>query len=677
MKSNVLLLVAAVVVVSVIVTLNQFFLFNYRAEMAQQFNNQQLMLAENISENIERKVVHIEGALASLSKIIGDATFQRSDLDRFVNDAFALDKDVIRDLRLFDNDGVLKLTSLGLPMDETDYAYIKIARILKDGDVFLIDRSAEQMLTFITPIGEYAKNGAAILHVSVEYINRKYLSVVKSGGRGYAWTMDGKGTLLYHPTQEKMVGTNLYNADASCFGCHKSFDVEKAILDIGAAGVQTYVAPYGEDKIIAFSKVELSADEFWIVCVSIPFSEVTASITTSIKLHSALVIAIFLATVVASVVMIAINKKRINAEEKVRHEKELEKYAAELEKAVEKRTMELISEKEKLFAIVEALDVGLFLSDHNKKIIWMNRALQDWFGGKEAVKGLTLDEIYAGKEISSTVDNMMIQEVIKHKIGDKTGYFQITSSPLVGPDGSMQLLGLIHDITELKEFETHMAHSEKLAALGSLTAGIAHEIGNPLTSVFSFLQILKEMESDKFKTESLETIIFHINRIAEIVKQMSGLSKLPPAELREVQVNELIDSSLGLIQYDKRAKAITVRKDLSSLPAIVTDGNQLAQVFMNLLLNAVDAMPEGGTLTLRSADTDGFITVDVEDTGAGIRPENLPKVFNPFFTTKDKGTGLGLSVSYNIIKSLGGEIYVRSEAGKGTTFTLKIPKEKH
>ena len=387
--------------------------------------------------------------------------------------------------------------------------------------------------------------------------------------------------------------------------------------------------------------------------------------------------AIFGATAAAAFTLVVFNRKRLHAEEKARHEAELEHYAQELEAAVEKRTLELISEKEKLNAIVSAMDVGLFLADHDKKVIWINKTLSDWLG--EAADNLTLDYIYAGKEVqSTTADDRLIQEVVFHTLGRRKGFFQITSTTLAGPDGNMQLLGLINDITELKKAEEQMAHSEKLASLGRLTAGIAHEIGNPLTSVSSFLQILRERETGEFEKESLDTILFHINRIADTVRQLSVMSKLPPSELKRVQVNELVESSLDLLKFDKRAKALDVVKELLlDLPETYTDSNQLSQVFVNLILNAVDAMPKGGGLTIRSYHDAESISVEFRDTGPGIAPENLKRVFDPFFTTKAKGTGLGLSVSYGIIRRLGGDMTVALVKPTGAVFTVTIPKREH
>jgi signal transduction histidine kinase len=679
MKSNIYFLIVAVFIISVIVTLNLFVQQNYQAEMAEQFNKQQLLLVQTVSSNIQRSISHLKAMSTSLAKLLGDTSLDRVDLGDFVSYAFSEVEEVRLNLRIFDNRNRLRYSSIGHPLTKGDLGLLERAHDMEAGTSMLIDRSSsEQEITLVTPIaGRSGRSGAVIVDIDIDSLNARFLAPIKSGEKGYAWMMDKGGTLLYHPTQPEMVGKNLYRADASCFQCHKSFEVEKQILDSKATGVQSYISPFGEDKLIAFSKIDLSPQSFWIVCVSIPYSEVTASIRKSMKLHSVLVIAIFFTATAAAFAFVVINRKRIKAEEKARHEAELERYASELEEAVKKQTMELTSEKEKLDAIVSTLEVGLFLADHNKRIIWVNKTLMDWLG-EDKVEGLTLEDIYGGSEFQSpTADNRIIQEFVHHTLGKRTGYFQITSTTLSGPDGRTQLLGVIHDITEIKKFEEQMAHSEKLASIGRLTAGIAHEIGNPLTSVFSFLQILREMETEEFKKENLDTILFHINRIADIVRQLSGLSKLPPTAFKEVQVNDLIESSLGLLQYDKRAKTITVVKELSALPPVVTDGNQLSQVLMNMILNAVDAMPDGGTLTLRSRDNDGNISVEVEDTGTGISRDNLQRIFDPFFTTKDKGTGLGLSVSYGIIQRLGGDVSVKSEDGRGTAFTVTIPKRRN
>ncbi len=295
--------------------------------------------------------------------------------------------------------------------------------------------------------------------------------------------------------------------------------------------------------------------------------------------------------------------------------------------------------------------------------------------GKD-ITGMHCDEMCTDCTIiSSYAVNEIQTEIIANLFGLKDRFFQITTAPIRGNGGDAHgYIRLIQDVTEMKTMEEQMMHSEKLASLGRLTAGIAHEIGNPLTSVFSFVQILKDMEQDEFKKESLGTIYFHINRIGEILKQLSGFSKMPTVDLRKWNINNLIETSLSLIQYDKRAKEIAIVRDFSpDLPEITTDGGQLSQVFVNLILNAVDAMPEGGTLTIRSGLNGGNIAISFEDTGIGIKRENITRIFDPFFTTKEKGTGLGLAVSYSIIKKLGGSMTVESEVNSGSRFRITLP----
>jgi len=295
--------------------------------------------------------------------------------------------------------------------------------------------------------------------------------------------------------------------------------------------------------------------------------------------------------------------------------------------------------------------------------------------GKDIV-GMHCDAMCADCTIvGSYAVNEIQTEIMANLFGLKDRFFQLTTAPIKGEDGEVHgYIRLIQDVTEMKKMEEQMMHSEKLASLGRLTAGIAHEIGNPLTSVFSFVQILKDIEQEEFKKESLETIYFHINRIGEILKQLSGFSKMPTVELRKWNINNLIETSLSLIQYDKRAKDITIMRDFSpGLPEITTDGGQLSQVFVNLILNAVDAMPEGGILTIRSGRNNGNISISFEDTGIGIERENITRIFDPFFTTKEKGTGLGLAVSYSIIKKLNGSMTVESEVKKGSRFKITLP----
>ena len=236
-----------------------------------------------------------------------------------------------------------------------------------------------------------------------------------------------------------------------------------------------------------------------------------------------------------------------------------------------------------------------------------------------------------------------------------------------------------------KKLEQQVLHSEKLAALGRLAAGVAHEIGNPLTSISTFAQLLREMATDEFSQSSLDIINNHIQRITEIVRRMSTFSRADSLNIKYIQINEILNSTLDLMRLDKRMKS-TIEIDVAldrDLPKTMIDEGQISQVFINIILNALDAMSDGGRLTVTTRhekDEQGraAIMIGFADTGIGISKAELEKIFDPFYTTKEvgKGTGLGLSVSYNIVKRFKGDIKVESESGKGTVFTIILPVEK-
>ncbi len=674
MKGYVIIIGILVLVVSALITLNIFFQQTLQMEMAEQFNKQQLLLATAEATNIQSYINSLRDELWQIAVVVpGLRIKEKREFSRLVTEFFKGTDMIKKDIVFFDTVGAVIFSRGEMDLGKPEMkALLEKTKGLCPGSTLI--RQDSKKLWIAAPVcRDNSFGGAIVLSLDIQDVAREFLHPIKSGARGYAWMMDGKGDLLYHPAQPGMVGKNLYETDASCFKCHLSFDVEKKIIEGKGDNFGRHVAPSGEDKILAFSSASIG-DSKWIVAVSAPYSEVTMTIQRSMKFYSWLIISIFVTTSIVSVMLIFFYRKRAQAEELEKHQKELERYAGDLEQKVNKRTEELSAEKEKLNTIVSAIGSGIILLDAGGRIQWINQTMQE-MAGKD-ITGIYCEEICSDCTVigSYEVDDMQT-EILTNLFGMKDKYFQVTTAPVKGADGGTHgYIRLVQDITEMKKMEEQMMHSEKLASLGRLTAGITHEIGNPLTSVFSFVQILKEMEQDGFKKESLETIYFHISRIADILKQLSGFSKTPPVELKPWKVNTLIESSLSLIQYDKRAKDITIVRDLwTDMPELTTDGNQLSQVIVNIILNAVDAMPAGGTLTIRSRARDNRIVIMFEDTGLGISKENISRIFDPFFTTKEKGTGLGLAVSYSIIKKLNGSLTVESEMNKGSKFVITLP----
>lgn len=255
------------------------------------------------------------------------------------------------------------------------------------------------------------------------------------------------------------------------------------------------------------------------------------------------------------------------------------------------------------------------------------------------------------------------------------------------PPGEMGVLcraidSMAHAMAEREELlkqatQQQISRSEQLASVGRLAAGVAHEINNPLTGVLAFADLMLQKENmDDQDREDLQVIIRETKRARVIVRGLLDFARETPAMTTEVQVNDLLRQTLLLLGKRDAFENINIVDDLAEeLPTVQVDKNQLQQVFVNLCLNACEAMPRGGTLMVSTSHADDKVVIKVVDTGCGIKREHLDQVFEPFFTTKPvgKGTGLGLSVSYGIIQQHGGTLEVESEVGRGTTFIVTLP----
>lgn len=238
------------------------------------------------------------------------------------------------------------------------------------------------------------------------------------------------------------------------------------------------------------------------------------------------------------------------------------------------------------------------------------------------------------------------------------------------------------NIERLQSTRQQLIQAAKLGALGQLSASVAHELNNPLAGVLVYTRLLKEkLSAGPFSKEqalaNLSKIEMAIDHCSAITRGLLDFARQSAPLLRPVTLSRAVDKTLSLVGHQAKTKMIEIaREEAPSLPPVVADFNQLVQVFVNLVVNAFQAMKQGGKLTIRSSrDENGWVRVGFQDTGCGISAENMDKLFTPFFTTKEevKGVGLGLAVSYGIIERHGGRIEVQSEVGKGSTFTVCLP----
>jgi signal transduction histidine kinase len=219
-----------------------------------------------------------------------------------------------------------------------------------------------------------------------------------------------------------------------------------------------------------------------------------------------------------------------------------------------------------------------------------------------------------------------------------------------------------------------MSRADRLATIGELAAGAAHEIRNPLTAVRSSLQYLESKTSDPTTKDLLGTALRETSRINEIVSALLAFSR-PSETVREHRdLRDTLAESLDLVSYQAGKRNISILRDFPDPLPVRGDGGQLKQVFLNLLINAVEAMPTGGTLGVEGRrQADGKVSVSVSDTGEGIPEDRMDRIFDPFYTTKKNGTGLGLSICYHIVKTHDGDIEVKSREGQGTTILVRFP----
>jgi signal transduction histidine kinase len=238
-------------------------------------------------------------------------------------------------------------------------------------------------------------------------------------------------------------------------------------------------------------------------------------------------------------------------------------------------------------------------------------------------------------------------------------------------------------IKKLRDTQEELVSSEKLASVGRIAAGVAHEIGNPLTSVLGHTEILqKQLKNKRLKDggillDLVERTRKETERINRIIKDLLQFSKPSITQIEDVDINRLIKNSLNVVSAQERFHAIDFVLSLGeSIPSIKGNSDQLQQVLFNILINAADAMPHGGSISMQTKQKGRWVIISIRDDGEGIPGDDLQKIFDPFYTTKspDKGTGLGLSISLKIIEDLGGKIKVKSERGKGTEFTIYLEK---
>lgn len=551
------------------------------------------------------------------------------------------------------------------------------------------------------PSGEFA--GVLGYHIDAHFLASKFTKGIRSGKTGYAWIMDNQGIFLSHPERE-FIGQNAFvvrkqRMPAISFDAINEIQREKMLT--GQEGWGRYISGWhggreGEmQKLIAYTPVHLGEPGVgkpegtalsWSVAVVAPEEEVLGVV------HS-LYFRQFLLQVIIGFFVLSGTIVLLN----FRYERQ---FSATLEEEVSRIREELQRSEARYQALVENAADLIYMVDEQGRILSLNKFARDFFtyalgeSGPGDFVGRSLYEIFSRdsarfhldwlKEVKETGQAKPKRHMVT--IGEHEFWFSTIIVGLKDEQGKVYAYEIIsRNITGRKAFEERMINMEKLAALGTLAAGVAHEINNPIAVILGFTEhLLEKTDGLPEIKETLQVIEEEGLKCKKIVENLLTFARTPERAETTADVNQVLEKMLAVVGNTLLTKKIRLESSLEpDLPRVKGDPRELQQVFINMVHNAMDSMKGGGTLRVstRLAPDGKRVAIEFSDTGCGIPREVQPRIFDPFFTTKKtgEGTGLGLSVSYGIVSKYGGNIIFSSypEAEypdkHGTTFRIYLP----
>jgi len=480
-------------------------------------------------------------------------------------------------------------------------------------------------------------------HTQLKTERDKLEGVILSAGEGIVVADSENRVVMINPVAEKILGVTMQEVKGrSIFPCHKNPGKVQHLLRLDGALPMQITIPVGS-KIVEINVTLIKSDEEMIG------SMMMLRDITLVKYM----------------------------------EKELKKHSEQLENLVYSRTKEINATKEYLENLLENANDVIYTLNRDGMFTYVNQKVEMWGYEKEELVGQPFQTLLVTEEAvdKGVVEMAEIKPTSEIRIRNKKGEVRdllVRTSPLKGDEGAViGVLGIATDITDRKRLEEQMMRTEKLSAIGQLSMGVAHEINNPLSGMMNCVRTLtEEGEDESLRKRYLVLLEKGLDRIESIVRQLLGFAKEYKFEFAPCEIDDLIMDTIRLIDHKIKRGDIRLQLNLNCkerkylLPA-----NHIQQVILNIVINAIHAMPQGGILTIETYEGNKNLIAKISDTGIGIPKENLKRIFDPFFTTKDVGvgTGLGLSLSYGIIKKLGGEIEVKSEVGKGSTFKVVMP----
>ncbi len=681
-----------------------------------EFNQQQLVLAQHAAGQIRQHIHMLKRELTDLSLSPAVQYYEKSFLARRLQIAFSsLKEEGAFEVRYVDATGQTThlINDAGYTIvnsDPEDDEYFRWAReetnhsAVLSSEVYPVVHQVEYQKLIMkvaipvwqvsvddshpTPANKFS--GVLIVLVDVTSMMKQQTEGIKSGKTGYAWVIDSNGTFLYHH-EDSLVGKNAFEARREkkpTISFARINEIQKKMMLTGQEGASWYITGWhrGKEgkikKLIAYSPIildDMINKKIWSVAVVAPASEVESAVhDIQIRQFIMQVIFIFIILFAAFSIIVLLAKWSTS----LRHEVSLQ--TAEFKKS-EQRYRSLVENAEDIIFTVDRQ--GNFLSINNFGIQFLGK-------GEEEIIGHTISEIFSWptaelllttiREVFAINQGKQVTHLLS--INDQDYWLNTNFRRLLDEEGNIYaVLGIARDITNRKEIEQQSYYTEKLASIGTLAAGVAHEINNPLAIILGFTDMLIEKAEPGSETHDiLKTIEGQGLKARKVVDHLLSFVRTKEHSEVSVDINKNIEEVLSVLSNTLLVKKVSIQTLhlARALPAVTGDPDELQQVFFNIINNATYAMKGGGTLTISTQTSDDGRRIEIRfsDTGPGIKKEHRKRIFDPLFTTKKvgDGTGLGLSVSYGIITRHRGTISFETKTKEesetpGTTFIITLP----
>ena len=677
-----------------------------RTSLSRMFNDQQLISARYAAGLIEHQLAFIRKKLV----------FLRSDIVLNAGDPALVDQTIQNGLSRLMENGVRKfeiidphahITSVHLPYGrrgEKTWTSESVNRLplpqsIEAGDIWsepYIANPGIPMLAMITSLNDRAGR-FLVCHIDIAWFISPYLKNILSGKTGYAWVIDDQGTFLYHP-DARFTGKNAFAVRKEKYP-ELSFEmintIQKKKMIAGKEGTGRYFSGWHRgvtgkiEKLVAFCPIDVSVHppRKWSVAVTAPVLEIEDALKEDERRRLIFQALTLLSVILGAGVILFLE---------VRWSRRLEVYA-------EQRSEAFKRSEEKYRSLVESAEDLIFTVNEKGRFLTMNSFTAEWLGGRrDELIGGQIGDYFPSRAAEKQMEHIKkvyasgksLRTEIELLAGTDRSWLSTNFMPLKDADKNVSaVLCIARDITDDKNLEEQLVNTEKLASLGTLAAGVAHEINNPLGVILGFCDLLIENTDKQSRIhDDLKVIERQGLHCKEIVENLLSFSRTDKHEPQDVDLNLCLKDLIQIVDHTLELRRIVLITDLAEgIPNIKAEAHQLQQVFLNLVNNAAAAMDKGGVLKVRTAfdRTNRKAVVQIIDSGHGIAPENMDRIFDPFFTTKPEGegTGLGLFVSYGIITRLGGAIRCVShqapsrekhrEEGdmveRETTFTITLP----